>query len=264
MTRRAVFVLAAVVVLAACQGTDDPGGSEGATVAQGARPAAAEGAAATAPDGVTVIGHGRVSGEPDTLRATVGVHVVRPDVDEAFDDAAAAADRVLAALDEHGVAEEDIQTREFSVRPEREPRPDQPPAVTGYAVRNLVEATIRDIDQAGELLAAVADAAGDDARVEGLSFSLEDDDAQLRAARENAVDDARRKAQHYAELSGATLGDVLAVTELSSELPRPVPLRGGAGARRGAGHAWGAGGRRAGPDDMGAAGVGRWPHVPAV
>lgn len=224
MTRRLTLALIAVLVLTGCEQSEDPVAPGAAPMAQGAQRAAAGPATASAEDGITVVGHGRVSGEPDTLRATVGVHVVRPDVDEAFTVASTAAERVMTALQEHGVAEDDIQTREFSVRPEREGRPDQAPVVTGYVVRNLVEATVRDIDQTGDILAAVAAAAGDDARVEGLSFSLADNDEQLRGARERAFRDARQKAEHYAELAAATLGELIAITEISSDVPPPVPL----------------------------------------
>lgn len=220
MARNLVVLLTAVLVLAACQGD----GSATGTIAPGAQPASSNPGAVAPPEGVTVIGHGRVTGEPDTLRATVGVHVVRPDVDQAFDDAAAAADRVLAAVRDHGVADEDIQTHELTVRPEHEHQPNQAPTITGYVVRNLVEVTIRDIDQTGQLLAAVADVAGNDARVEGLRFSLEDNDAQLRAARQAAFEDALRKAEHYAELSGRPLDELVSVTEVGAQLPPPVPV----------------------------------------
>lgn len=223
MARRLALALAAALLLAACQGGGDDTARSRAPAPTGEL-AAARSAPAAVPEGVTVTGDGRVTGEPDTLRATVGVHVVRADVDEAFEDAATAADRVLDAIREQGVEDEDIQTRDFSVRPEREHRPEGPPRVTGYAVRNLVEVTIHDVDQAGELLAAVADAAGDDARVEGLRFSLEDNEDQLAAAREDAFDDARSKAEHYAELAGAELGELVSVTETSAQLPPPTPL----------------------------------------
>ena len=231
MPRQLVLVLiATALVVAGCQGADDTSAPQSATAAQGARPAAAGEPAAGAPEGITVIGHGRVTGQPDTVTATVGVHVVRPNVDQAFDDAAAAADRVLTALQENGVAEDDIQTRDFSVQPRRKHRPNKPPTVTGYVVRNLVEAKIRDIDRTGEILAAVTDAAGDDVRVQGVTFALEENDAQLRAARDDAFEDARQKAEHYAELAGTELGALISVTEVSTQRPTPERFSAGAAA----------------------------------
>lgn len=226
MTPRTVLLPLALVLLLALAGCTDDQGDPAAGPATGSAATAAVQSDPAPPflslEGVTVTGHGRVPDAPDTLRATVGVHVVRADVDTAFADANAAAERVLAALRDAGVADEDIQTRELSVRPEHEHRPEGPPEVTGYAVRNLVEVTITDVDQAGELLGAVADAGGDDARIERLWFDLEDNEEQLQAAREAAFEDARSKAEHYAGLADRELGPLVSVTETGADLPPPT------------------------------------------
>lgn len=233
MIRQLAVLLTAALLLVACQGGDDAGGN---------RAAGSHASPADAPEGVTVTGQGRAPGQPDTLQVTVGVEVSRPGVAEAFDDAAAAADRVLAAIREQGVEEEDIRTRDFSVHPEREPPrpPDEPvgpeghppvpphgpPEVSGYLVRNVVEVTVDDVDQAGQLLTAVTEAGGDDIRVQGLRFVLEDEDDLLEAAREDAFADARSKAEHYAELAGAELGELVSVADLSGPSPPPPPALG--------------------------------------
>lgn len=231
MARHVTLLLTAVLLLAGCEAAGDttaggtgPQAAGQAEAAPAVQQAAAAQGAASVPEGVTVTGHGRVTGEPDTLRATVGVEVVRPDVDEAFEAATAAAEAVLDALRERGVADDDIQTREFAVHPQRQGGPEEPPEITGYMVRNLVEVTVREVDQAGDLLAAVADAAGDDARVQGLRWSLEDNEAQLVGAREQAFEDARAKAEHYAELAGVQLGELVSVTEVGAQLPPPQSL----------------------------------------
>lgn len=160
MTRHLTLLLIAVLVLTGCQGPDNSGaaGAPIAPVAQDQQRAAAGPApASSARDGITVVGRGRVAGEPDTLRATVGVHVVRPDVDEAFTAASTAADQVVTALREHGVSEEDIQTREFSVRPEREARPDQAPAPAAETARRPSSRAVRGH---GELRAGVRFSSG--------------------------------------------------------------------------------------------------------
>jgi uncharacterized protein len=224
MAKMIPVVVVLALLLTACQGEED---AVAPVVPSQQGIAAAQVPGLPAPvgvEGVTVSGVGRVLEAPDTLRATVGVQVTRTDVDTAFDDAATAADRVLAAVREAGVAEEDIQTGEFAVNPEYDYREEGPPAITGYMVRNLVQVIIRDVDAAGELLAGVVDAAGDDARVEGLRFSLEDNVDQLRAARAAAFDDARRKAEHYAELAGAELGALVSVMEVGADRPEPFAM----------------------------------------
>jgi uncharacterized protein YggE len=224
-----IVATALLLALSGCRSqTQAPSGTNSAAAAT-----AEEGA----PDGVTVTGQGRATGAPDTLRATVGVEVVRDDVQTALQDANEAAEAVVAALREQGIAEEDIRTTEFSVRPRRarEPGPAGDQAVEGYVVRNLVEATIRDVDTAGSVLGAVVEAGGDAARVEHVRFALEDDATQVEEAREAAFEDARAKAEQYAELAERSLGALVSVTEVGvpggPSPPVPVPeeaARGGA------------------------------------
>jgi uncharacterized protein YggE len=173
---------------------------------------------------VTVEGVGRVSGEPDTLRVTLGVSVTRPSVDEALTVANERADAVLAGLREAGVAEKDIQTRDFALQPEYRHREDEPPQITGYTVRNLVEAKVRELARAGEVLTAAVEAGGDAARVESVGFFLEDNAELLRQAREAAFADARAKAEQYAELADRRLGALLSISETTNEAPPPVPF----------------------------------------
>lgn len=162
---------------------------------------------------------------PDTVRATVGVEVVRDSVDAALQEAGRAALAVTRALREHGVDDRDLQTEQVSVYPRYAnlPGPDTgPPPVAGYVVSNAVRVTVRDVDRAGALLAAAAAAAGDAARINGVGFALDDDTAALAVAREAAFADARAKAQHYADLAGRPLGALVAVSEVGADQAGPV------------------------------------------
>lgn len=175
-----------------------------------------------ASDGITVSGTGRISGRPDVLRATIGVEAVRPTVEEALEAANQGAAQVLEALRSAGVADEDLQTRDLSVYPRYDNMGTQ---VTGYAVRNLVEAAIRDLDGAGELLGEVIRTGGDDARLEQVTFDLEDNAALLDDARERAFAEARRKAEQYAGLAGGSLGRLVRVEETTGSPPMPLPFQ---------------------------------------
>lgn len=163
------------------------------------------------------------------MHATVGVEVAAEELSEAFDPATSAADRVIAQLREQGIAQEDIQTRDLSVRHRHtDPAPPgarQPPS--GYVVRNMLEVTLRDVDRMGEVLAAAAEAGGNAARIHGLRFALEDD-AHQRQAREQAIEDARTQAEHYAELLDRELGELVSVSDARGGQV-PPPAAGGAG-----------------------------------
>lgn len=229
-TRTTGAVLAAIVLLlGGCAGSGDgDGGGDGTGGAAGGRSGGAQAAAISQPgdgsqpsvaDGITVVGTGRITGEPDTLRTTVGVEIERDGVDAALEAANEAARRVIDSVRDAGVAEEDVQTSEFSVQPRYDHPQDGQPVLRGYVVRNLLEVTIREPDRAGDVLTAATEAGGDDARVHGVRFALEDNDALLDAARERAFEDARSRAEQYAELAGRGLGPLVSVSEHLSTPP---------------------------------------------
>jgi hypothetical protein len=179
----------------------------------------AEGATAT---GIAVSGRGEVFGTPDTLQMSFGVSVLRPTVKQAVADAAALADELIATLESSGVAGDDIQTANYSIYPEYDYSQDERKLV-GYRVSNTVTAKIRDLDSAGSVIDAAVSGVGDEIQVSGVSFSIEDDEDLISAARDAAWDDARSKAQQLADLAGLTLGDAAMISEsVAATPPRPL------------------------------------------
>jgi hypothetical protein len=126
----------------------------------------------------------------------------------------------MAALMSNGVAEEDIQTSNYSIWPQYD-YTGQRQILVGYQVNNNVTVKIRDIETAGATIDAVAAAGGDDVTVNGVSFSIEDNEALITAARDAAFADAKAKAEQLAELSGVTLGDPISISENFSPAPQP-------------------------------------------
>lgn len=176
------------------------------------------------PTGISVSGTGEVTGTPDTLTMTFGVSVRRDSVSLAVSAAAEVAEKMIAALRANGVAEEDIQTANYSVYPEYDWTGEQQKLV-GYNVNNSVVAKIRDLDKAGEVIDATTAAGGNDATVQGVSFSIEDNEALIEAAREAAWNDAEQKAQQLADLAGVTLGEPTTINESFSPRPSPFDYR---------------------------------------
>jgi uncharacterized protein YggE len=174
---------------------------------------------AATPTGVEVGGVGTATGTPDVLRFTVGVEVSADAVDEALSGADDAARGVIAALREADVPERDVQTTNVSVHPRYD---NEGRDITGYTARHDLSVTLHDIGAAGALIASVVEAGGDAARLEGISYALEDDAAVRAEARSAAFADARRRAEQYAELVGRELGEVLWVRENVST-PGPMP-----------------------------------------
>jgi len=178
-------------------------------------------APATAAQGIKVVGQGEVSGTPDTLTIDLGVSIRGDSVTDAVQQAAALAGRLIAALDDGGVAEPDIQTTNYSIFPEYDYRNDTS-VLLGYRVTNTVSAKIRDIAAAGTIIDGATAAGGDAVQVSGVRFSIEDNESMLESARERAWNDARTKAEQLASLAGVTLGSPTSITETVSTPPSPV------------------------------------------
>ena len=183
-------------------------------------PTVAEGGSVTG-TGIAVTGTGEVSGTPDTLTMSFGVSVLRDTVAQAVADAAVRSDAIISALEANRVAEEDIQTANFSIFPEYDYLGDEQ-RLRGYRVNNSVVAKIRDVDAAGGVIDATVAEGGDEVIVSGVSFSIDDDAELVAAARAAAWADAEATAQQLADLAGVALGEPVTISETFSSLPPPI------------------------------------------
>jgi uncharacterized protein YggE len=163
----------------------------------------------TAQSGVIVAGTGATSGTPDVLRVSLGVEVRRADVSSALRDANSLQSRIAAAFRRDGVADKDLQTSDVSLTSSA----DDQGRPNGYTVNEQLTAKLRDLSRAGRTISDAVAAGGNAARLQGVSFDLEDNAALLQKARDAAFADAERKAQRYADLAGRKLGPVETVSE---------------------------------------------------
>ena len=175
---------------------------------------------------VTVVGRGEVKGRPDTATIQIGVETEAPVAKDALAKNTDLATALQAKLKDLGVAEKDMQTSNFSIYPTYAQDGRQ---ITGYHVSNSVIVKIRDLDKAGTLLDQVVQAGANS--VSSISFSVDDPKALLNQAREQAMQDARAKADQLAKSGGAAVGDVLVITEnVGAPPPLPMALQAAAGA----------------------------------
>jgi uncharacterized protein YggE len=95
--------------------------------------------------------------------------------------------------------------------------------ISGYTAGQDLDVTLRRLDTAGATMSAAVAAGGDAARLQGVSYELDDDAALHAKARELAYADARDRAGQYAKLAGRELGDVVLVREQVTP-SGPVPV----------------------------------------
>lgn len=172
------------------------------------------------PTGVTVVGVGRAGVPPDIVTVALAAVVRRDAVRAALDDASAVGSAVTAALRADGVAERDLRTAGLRLDQAWDHGPEGS-RVSGFEATLHIVARVRDVAAAGSVVAAAVDAGGDGIRVEQVALGVDDTVAVERTARESAMEDARRKAAHYAQLAGRALGAVESIVE-SREPPAHV------------------------------------------
>lgn len=175
-------------------------------------------------EGISVSGQGKVSAAPDIAILSLGVQDTQATVAVAQANASDAMNKVVSALTGNGVANKDIQTQRFSIQVlTRYDDKTQSNVILGYQVTNIVTAKIRALDKVGTIIDAVAVAGGDLTRIDGISFSVENPTSLTNQAREQAMADAKAKAEQMARLAGVTLGKPTFISE-SVAYPVPSPI----------------------------------------
>jgi hypothetical protein len=127
--------------------------------------------------------------------------------------------RLRDALRGDGVDPKDMQTADVSLYPAYTSKG----APNGYTVNQSLIVKLRDLTRAGKAIGDAVVAGGNAARVQGVSFALEDNAALLEKARDAAYGDAKKKADRYAQLSGRSLGQVQLISEEIPQDAQPMP-----------------------------------------
>jgi len=171
------------------------------------------------PSAISVSGEATVSVAPDLAQIDAGVANDAKTAKEASDANNAAMGKVLLALKGAGIAEKDYQTSRLSLQPQYgQNKSTGATPVVGFRASNRVTVKIRDVTKVAGIIDTLVGAGASD--IGNISFEVTQSSKLLDGAREQAVADARRKAEVYAKATGVTLGAPLSISEGSA----PVPL----------------------------------------
>src|SRR5713101_8125735 len=173
------------------------------------------------PAAISVTGEATVSVPPDLAVIDGGVTSEAKTAREASDANNAAMGKVLLALKGAGIDEKDFQTSRLSLQPQTAPNRTGPNAIVGYRASNRVTIRLRDVTKVASVIDTLVAAGAND--IGGINFMVSQASKLLDEAREQAIADARRKAEIYAKAAGVTLGAPLSISEEGS--PGPMPFR---------------------------------------
>lgn len=173
------------------------------------------------PRSIHVNGIGKISVAPDKADLTLSVEIQAKTAEAAREQAAVTMESLIKAVESLDIANKDIQTRSVSLYPSYSP--DTANKIVGYQLSNQVAICIRDISKTSDVIDAAVKAGGNSARVQGISFAIENPESALSKAREKAYANAKEKAGQYAKLAGVSLGAPLHISEGSDVSAVPMP-----------------------------------------
>ncbi|MDD2731450.1 MAG: SIMPL domain-containing protein [Candidatus Portnoybacteria bacterium] len=170
---------------------------------------------------ISVAGEGKVVGKPDIGQVSLSVVSQAITVVTAQKTNTEKMDKVIKAMKDLGVAEEDLKTASYSIYPRYQyvsGRSD----IIGYEITQTLEVKIRDLEKSGEILGQAAAAGAN--QVGSLFFTFDDPEKIKSEARQEAIEQAKQKADDLAASLGVTLGKVASFSESSSDGTNPVPM----------------------------------------
>ncbi|MES1148216.1 MAG: SIMPL domain-containing protein [Bradyrhizobium guangdongense] len=172
------------------------------------------------PSAISVSGEATVSAAPDLAHIDAGVATEAKTAKEASDANNAAMGKVLLALKGAGIDEKDYQTSRLSLQPmyaTSSKVSESQRGIVSFRASNRVTVKIRDVTKVASVIDTLVTAGAND--VGNISFEVTQASKLLDGAREQAIADARRKAEIYAKAAGVTLGAPLAISEGGGAVP---------------------------------------------
>jgi len=157
-----------------------------------------------------------VSRKPDLAVVGAGIQSEQSTAAAAQSDLAGKAAKLVNRIKALGVADKDLNTNGYWVGPVYSPSGQ---SITGYRASEQLQVKWHNVDTVGKALDAIVQEGG--ATNLSVSFGLADPKSAQAEARSLAIADARSKAQAMASAAGVRLGQVIQVSDLSSNSRYP-------------------------------------------
>lgn len=156
---------------------------------------------------VRALGYGSAKAPPDLAVVNLGIEVQAASAAQALALSNSQANAIVGQLKALGLTEADIE----QATPALAPITDDKRKITGYRGVVVLLVKIKNPSGAGALVDNVVKLGGNNFR--GVEFKLSDPDKVKVQARENALKDARTRAEAYAKANGGTVGTIQEISE---------------------------------------------------
>lgn len=183
---------------------------------------------------ITVTGTGEVFAIPDTGEFSFSVVEEGKTVKEAQEKATKKMNTILDAVKEMGIEDKDVKTIGYNSYPKYDYQTTSgcaqgycPPGksiLIGYEVSQNISVKVRKTEQAGDVLTKVGTLGA--SNISGLNFVIDDLDKVQMEARDEAIADAKAKAEALADSLGVKLVKIVSFYE---NVGGPMPMYYGMG-----------------------------------
>jgi len=170
---------------------------------------------------IRVSGDGKVTAKPDRVQIDIGVTTRAAQSQEAAAQCARQVDATLAAVRKTAGPTAALKTVSYTLTPNYQYHQNGgEPTISGYTASNVVQVTLDDLGKIGSVIDSATQAGAN--HVQGIAFTLRDQDA----VRAEALREAAARARAEADVLAAALGlKVVRVLSVEENAPRVVPVR---------------------------------------
>lgn len=186
----------------------------------------------TTQETISVTAEGKVDSVPNVGKITATIESKNPNIDQARTENERKVGLVVSQLKELGIDQKDIKTQNLSAGESYEPRTlifPAPPKPNTNVFSTSLEITIRNFEVTDKVLATLTQNGLTNLYGPQLAFSDDKLEEAKTKAREDAVENARKKADQLASASGRKVGKVVKIAEMGDYgYPVPMIARGGA------------------------------------
>lgn len=159
---------------------------------------------------------------PDVAIVTAGVLTEAPTAAAAMAANTKQMNAVMDSLKKSGVPAKNIQTAGLNLNPVYNYNNNEAPTLKGYQASNTVSVRTDNIAKVGSTIDSVVAAGAN--QINGVMFSIKDQDSKLDGARAEAAKKAKAKAENLAAALGMKLGRLVSISEGGGGYSPPMPM----------------------------------------
>lgn len=163
---------------------------------------------------ISVSGTGTAYSAPDVAKIDFGVRSSARDLATSQRMNADAIAKIKTDLVPFEISPEDIQTINYNINPDYIYSAAQKPTLSGYTTYHFLRLTMRRLDTVDAILQTLGNSGVTD--ISQISFTIEDPADVKNEAREKAILAAKDMATQLATLSGAKLGNIISIQEITT------------------------------------------------